>query len=287
MNQNRVNGTLLLLVILLGILVWLSDRVPPESANPSTPLTRLLPDQVSVIGIRNRSGPTFSMQRDGHGWRMTKPYAIAASDTRIRRLLEIAASPVRSQFKPEQTDLSEFGLAPPAALLYLDQLEIRIGGTDPINNYRYIGIGDNLYLIKDLFPHLLLAPAESYVSPYILPQNKELDLIETPEWQLVRVPESARVWRLTPAVAGISIDRLNEKVDEWKYAQALKVVKAPAGTPDYRIQIRVTGSDAALLFGILRQKQGTLLMREDLGLAYDLPRIGALLTAPALPAGEP
>jgi len=284
-KRNRANAALLLLVLGLGTLVWLSERESPKIR--LTPLTKLLPEQINSIRISNQSGPAISMRREANGWRMIAPYAIEANSARIERLLEIAGSPVHTQFEIEQSDLTEFGLAPAAALLHLERLELRFGGTDPIDHYRYIAIGNRLHLIKDLFPHLLLATAESYVSPNILPQDNELDLIQTPEWRLARSPDAARLWQLTPAVTGISMDRLIEKVDEWKNAQAVKVIKAPAISPDSRVEIRLSGSDTLLAFGILRHKQGTLVLREDLGLAYDLPRIETLLSAPTEPTGVP
>ena len=285
MNRNRINAFLLLLVILLGTLTWWSGRESPPA--PSVLLTQLLPDRIHSISISNKSGPTIIMQRDDNGWHMNKPFSIEANRARIQQLLEILVIPVRAQFGTEQNNLSEFGLAPPLALLQLDQLEIRVGNTDPINHYRYLGIGNNLYLIQDLFPHLLLAPAEAFVSPNILPQGKELDLIETPQWRLERQPDRVQTWRLTPALPGISTDRLTEKVDAWKNAQALKVVKAPAVPADFQIEIGLNGSDTTLVFGILRQQQGTLLLRKDLGLAYDLPGTDALLVAPTESARVP
>lgn len=286
MSRNRINAVLLLLVLGLAALVWLSEH--GSRLTPPSPLTQLLPEQVVNIRISNHSGPEFSMKREGERWRLTKPYAIEANGTPIRRLLEIATAPVHTQFETDRNRLAEFGLAPPAAIVHLNQLEIRVGGTDPINHYRYIGIGDRLYLIKDLFPHLLLASAETYVSPNVLPQGAELDLIQTAEWRLARMPDGPQVWQLIPVAAGISMDRLTEKVDEWRYAVAQKVIKAPpAVSPDSRVAVRLSGSHAAISFGILETQQGTLLLREDLGLAYDLPRIDAMLSTPAGPTKVP
>jgi len=279
MSRNRINLVLVLLVTCLGALVWLSGADKPQTQ--ATKLTQMLPDQIDNIRISNHNGPTFSMRRERESWRMTEPYAIEVDDVRVRRLLDILASPVHTRFEPEQGNLAEFGLTPPAAVVELNQLEIRIGGTDPIAHRRYIGIGKMLYLIKDLYPHLLLAPAESFVSRKIVPHAAELELIQTPDWKLARTPNATRVWQLTPAATDISMDRLTAKVDEWKNAQALKVVRAPAVAADSRIEIQLKGSESAISFGILRQPQGMLLLREDLGIGYDLPGIGSLISVPA------
>ena len=287
MSRSRVNGVLLLLVLGLALLVWRSAREPQITA--PTPLTQLLPEQVASIRISNQRGAEISLQREANRWRMLEPYPVEANETLIRRLLEIAAAPVFTQFTTAQNRLAEFGMAPPAAIVHLNQLELRVGGTDPINHYRYIGIGDRLYLIKDLFPHLLLAAAETYVSPKLLPQNAELDLIQTAEWRLARMPDGPQVWHLSPADTASSMDRLIEKVDEWKYAEAQRVIKPPPGTvTDARVEVRLRGSDAtAITFSVFKLQQSTLLLREDLGLAYDLPRIEALLAAPAAPKMRP
>ncbi|MCP4288048.1 MAG: DUF4340 domain-containing protein [Gammaproteobacteria bacterium] len=279
MSRNWINAVLLVLVLGLASLIWLPEPVEPDIQ--FTPLTPLQPGQISSIRIENQNGPAFSMQRERDSWRMSVPYAIAANEARIERLLKILLSPVHTHFKAGQHELAEFGLAPPKAHLHLDQLEIRIGTTDPINHYRYIAIGNVLYLIKDLFPHLLLASAESYVSPRILPANNDVESIKTPSWQLTHQPSSTQVWQLEPVVNGISMDRLTEKVAEWKNAQALKVIKAPGNSFETTLEIRLNGSTAPLIFGILRQQQGILLVSQQLGLAYDLPRIESLLSLPS------
>jgi len=277
-KRDRINLSLFLLVLLLSAFIWWSK--PEQTESQFTSLTELLPEQIESIQISNRSGPAFHIQRDKEHWRMTEPYNVAANRIRVERLLDILTVPVYTQFAIEQHKLTEFGLQPPLVLLQLDQLEIRVGGTDPINHYRYLAIADRLYLIKDQFPHLLLATAESFVAQNILPSESQLELIQTPEWQLARTTDQTQVWQLTPVVPGISMDRLIEKVDAWSNALALNVVKAPAQEMDSRVNIRLRGSAGPLSFGILREQQESYLIREDLGLAYQLPNIDALLAAP-------
>ena len=77
------------------------------------------------------------------------------------------------------------------------------------------------------------------------------------------------------------MDRLIEKVDEWTNAQALKVSKAPDVALESQIEIRLQGSDTPLSFGILREQRRGFLIRLDLGLAYELPRLDSMLVPPA------
>lgn len=277
--KNRVNLALLLLVLLLAALVWWSD--PEQTQSQFAPLTELLPEQINSVLISNQTGPAFRLQRENQEWRMTEPYQVMANKVRVERLLSILTSLVYTQFAAEQRNLAEFGLQPPLGLLRLNQLEIRVGDTEPINHYRYLAIGDSIVLIKDQFPHLLFASAESFVAQNLLPSGLELELIQTPEWQLARTPDQTQVWQLIPTAAGISMDRLVEKVDAWSNALAQTVVKAPAKAIDARVVIKPWGSAAALSFGILREQQESYLVREDLGLAYQLPNLDALLAAPA------
>lgn len=278
MNLRRTNTLLLLLVLTLGTLVWWSTREQP--AAPPQLLTELQPEQINSIVLSNRSGAAIRLRLSAGRWQMTEPYVVEANEVLIQRLMQITTSPVRHQFPIEPSRLDEFGLAPAKARLRLNQLDLVIGETDPINHDRYLAIGAQLYLIKDLFPHLLLAPATSYVSPNVLPSGSELELIRTSEWQLERTLERARAWQLTPESADISMDQLIEQVDEWKSAQAVGVTVAPDTAPEDWIEIRLRDSRTPLSFGILRQRDTNLLIREDLHLAYQLPQLLDLLALP-------
>ncbi|MEJ2694895.1 MAG: hypothetical protein P8166_18235 [Candidatus Thiodiazotropha sp.] len=84
---------------------------------------------------------------------------------RINQLLAICHTASLERF-PTPADTSPFGLAPAPIQLRLDGLTLDIGGTEPVNGWRYVRIGDQIHLIADgFYHHLTAAPAEWLESP--------------------------------------------------------------------------------------------------------------------------
>jgi len=278
------NGWLLVIVAVLGLAVWLT---PPQTRDTTAPLTSMQASQVTQITLSNRNGSNLRMIRRGDGWWMLSPYQTAANQGRIQLLLNILATPSHESFAVPDSGLEPFGLAPPAAQLTLDDLTIEMGGTHPYNHDRYLRIGDRIHLIKDIFPHHLMAAAEDYVSPRLLPEGAVIRAIETQDWRIQR--ERRGDWTLTPGAPGLSQDELVARVQSWQHAQALKVIEAPAGSPDGTVAVDLQGMEQPIRFELLRMEHGAVLIRRDLGLAWRLAPTSNLLAppAPAATKGEP
>jgi hypothetical protein len=101
---------------------------------------------------------------------MTSPYPVAANSERIAQLTRIASTPVFRSM-PEGDGVPGPGLKSAQALLILDGLPLRFGDTDPIDQHRYVAAGGQIHLIGDGFWHHLIAPAQDYVSPRVLPDD--------------------------------------------------------------------------------------------------------------------
>ena len=148
-----INLFLLLLVGLLGFWVWHSQ--PPAFQ----PLTALQPEQVEVIAISDLSGRQIDLRKQDGVWLSGSSLANAE---RITQFLGICETPSLERF-PTPTDLRGFGLSPPLILLRLNDIELRIGTTDPINGWRYVQIGEQIHLIADGFYHHLSAPPDAWL----------------------------------------------------------------------------------------------------------------------------
>jgi len=274
-SRSRVNRILLLLVAALGLAVWLA---PPQAPLAPEPLTRRQPGEIQQITLRNRNGTDLALERRADGWWMIRPYRVRANPARIELLLGILTTPSHESF-PVPDDLGPFGLQEPAARLTVDGLQIEMGGTHPYNHDRYLRIGDRIHLIKDLFPHHLLAAAEAYVSPELLPAGAEIQFIETPDWKLWRDPDGS--WRLTPSPRDLSQDPLVARAQAWRQARALQVMAAPPAAPaGGLVSIGLAGGDPPIRFELLKRDGDTLLIRRTLGLAYRLPPASPLLSTP-------
>jgi hypothetical protein len=194
--RGRLLGTLALalLVLLLGGLAWRDPQPPPGTAAP--PLTALDPARVQGLTLLNGAGSEIRLTRQGAGWQMLTPYDLPADDQRIDQLLALAVTPSHARFDEPAARMAEFGLAPPKAVVWLDQVEVRFGGPHPLEELRFVASGGQIHLTEERFFHLLLLPAEAWVAPALLSEAGELVAIRTPTWDLQR--DAAGGWRLEP-----------------------------------------------------------------------------------------
>ncbi|MCP3672386.1 MAG: DUF4340 domain-containing protein [Gammaproteobacteria bacterium] len=270
-----INGSLLAVIVILGGAAWLS--IQDQNTDRRTHLTSLQPDQINQITLNNNTGPSLVLERRHGVWMMTSPYQAPGKNSRIQRLLEITRSISLSHFQTPQ-DLSGYGLAPPQATLTLNQTRIEMGSTHPMNQRRYLRVGDQIHLINDRFPHHLQARAEDFISHSLLPTASSIQTINTPEWQLSFTATGKTT--LTPSDPDISSDALNRKGDQWRLARASRVVPAPKMPGSGKIEIQFRDRQQPMQFEILRSEQQTLLIRRELGLAYIIPEGSKLLNPP-------
>jgi hypothetical protein len=158
------NLLLLLLVIGLGgAMQWELER-----AQRLETLTGLHPRGIAEIVLERSGSPTIRLSKGADGWRMEAPYGVPADGERIGELVRIAATPVHRSF-PRTGGGERFGLHPERLRLSLDGLVLRFGDTAPIGGQRYVAIDQQVHLIGDGFHHHLLARAEDYIDPRLLP----------------------------------------------------------------------------------------------------------------------
>jgi hypothetical protein len=275
-RQLFINLGLAALVLLLVLAVWQSpeEGTAPEMAG----ITTLNAAEINSIRIRNSSGE-FLLQRQEPGWHMSHPYEVAANDFLVARLLEIADADSLESFPAPAEELAKFGLEPPQATLDLDSTRIQMGSTNPINNHRYLRIGDNLHLIQDRFPHHLLAAAEAFVDLRPVPPDRLITSIRTPDWRLSKKENGGL--QLDPPGEGLSTDDLQRKLQHWQQASATRVLPLATEGTGPVLELMLEGEEAPLRFLIVEDSDRVSLLRQDLGLAYRLPAGTDLLNPPA------
>ena len=160
--MKRRTRTLLLLfatVALAGSAVYL--QIARERAQALDPLTRIDASAVRTLAVDCIGCSSRRFEKvDGH-WQMRAPFAQAADDARIARLVAIASAPVRFRHAAASLDPARLGLDPPQATLVLDGLTLRFGTTDAIHGDRYVQVGDSIALVPDRFSALLFGTPES------------------------------------------------------------------------------------------------------------------------------
>jgi hypothetical protein len=153
-RRNLLNLLLSTLVLSLILWVW---RLQPQDLPP---LTSLQPQQVERIRISDTGGREILLEkRAGDWWLEQTP----ANEPRIEQLLRICTTPSLRRFPVAARAMAKFGLTDPTLRLWLNDLELAFGTTDPINGWRYVRLDGQIHLIGDGFRHHLIAPAAAFV----------------------------------------------------------------------------------------------------------------------------
>lgn len=295
--SSRAIVNLILLLCLLGLIYASlnpsfftshSDKDKPQAAN--TPITSLKPTDINKIEIENASGTT-RLSLHATEWQLDAPVTLKANQYNVQQLLNITQTNSRAHYPADPQKLMEFGLSEPLVRIKLNQTELRFGNTDPIQQSRYLASGDTIYLIADEVSYLLMHAPGSFMDTSIVPGQPEIDTLLLPSFTL-RLQDGT--WRLQPIVDNnhvthsaqkdssaalpamqslkLSQDDLVRYVDEWRYAQALKVeIIQPAtklqNQPLQRVELQLADGHKLLLFAKLHNEEAVL-QNPELGIQY-------------------
>lgn len=253
------------LLAVIGVLALLTAFEPGKKKAETIPLARI--DAAAVQKIEVGGKETLSLEKKDGRWYVSAPFQAPANDHRVELLLKIPATPSSASYPAAAGELARFGLAPPNAVLRLDGLSLEFGDSDPIQQRRYVKVGDTLHLAEDNFQHHLTAPATDYVEKKLLPEDPDLRKIELPGLVLTR--EDGGKWRAEPAQA--SPGPVYELVDAWKYARAYDVKRHEAKDAPSGETVRITlAQGGPVEFGIVRRTPEQVLLRADWGLEFHL-----------------
>jgi len=248
------NLILLLVAALLGVATFFEINRP----DAPTRLTGLALDTIGEITLERKGRASVRLRRTPDGWRMTNPFRVEANAHRIDELLGILGAPVQRSFPIAAASASELGLDPANIRLLLDEVELKVGGIEPIEQRRYVAIGDLVHLINDRFYHHLIARDLDYVSSKVLPTGFKAD-----SGVVNDVPLTAES---LAAIQSLSAERVEPLSGET--AGGLLVLQSPGGE--------------SLRF--LITEGGSRWSRLDLRLSYLVPGAPLLVTDPTQPA---
>lgn len=294
--SSRVFVNIILLILVLGLIILsikptLLEQTPPQTQHNT--LTSLSSKDVTNIVMSNLSGTTHIVLQDDL-WRMTEPVAIKANQYNVNELLTITQLNSRAHYPINQSKLDEYGLTTPEATLFLNDIEFRFGATDPLQQSRYIAIDDTIYLIDDQFSYLLSHAPGSFIDSSLLLGKTDISQIQLPTFNILKKEGN---WQLSPASSSdnnkeLSQDDLVRYIDEWRYAQALKITlstsaKMNKGIAPVHIQF---ADQTELQFMIESNANGSVLTNIETGIQYFLTqeKYKQLLSLPtAEPATKP
>ena len=266
MNKRRwLNIGLLVLVSLLGLLAWYEGR---DTALPPTPLTALAHATVNKIEIVRRDHGNIILTGQGDDWWLKEPVRIPASRFRVESILGLLATDSLAQFPVAGKDLAAFDLADPALRVRYNNTELQFGGMTPVDQRRYVRVGDTVHLIVDSYSLDLMADAPEFVSRNLVPTQQRITSLATPVFHLEQGADGK--WLVQPADYGLSADEIQAVIEKWQHAQAVKVALYQSAPARGTVTLALAGQQGALRYEITSKEPEWVLARPEVGLEFHL-----------------
>jgi hypothetical protein len=279
-KRNLLNLGLLLLIGVLVLLVIYEPGIDKPQEPPR--LLGLEREAVTQIRIERQGQETVALARDARGdWNLTAPLAIGASAFRIGSLLRITEQKSLGSFPAEPERLAGYGLEAPRVTLTLnDAVTIAFGDNTPLDQRRYVRLGDRVHLVSDTLYYHLIGAYTTFIRQELLPEGTAIAALTLPglsvSWQADR-------WQVEPKPEAFSADQVTRLIDAWKLASAVQV-KPYDGNEGETITIEPGGEEAPITLLITARTPDLVLARPELGIEYHLAESGAeeLLHLPPL-----
>lgn len=276
-----INLLLLVAIVILGLVARFEPGIeaPPVSAA----ITPLKLDQVHRIHINRpiRDDIVLVRQSPEH-WLVERSTALPADNLKVRALARLAEQvPVRS-YAATDMDLDALQLDPPYATAVLNDIAIEFGNLEPIDDLRYIRIGDQVHLIPDKHLQLMEAGFSQFVRQRLFAGNTRITSISLPAFSLTR---SGETWEASPAT-GIDNATMQQFIDRWQDAAALYVQTASPEQQGEAITVTL-GDNSVIRFLLVASDPELMLVRPDYGILYRMADTGEALLSLETAAAEP
>jgi hypothetical protein len=275
-----LNLSLAAIVILLALVVFYKPGTKPEPVLP--PLLSVDPHHIQTIRVASKSHEEIQLKRKEESWLLTAPIQAPANESMVEALLGIVKTISHSRYPVQDLNLTNLGLEPPEARLYLDDLIIAFGTTEPLNQRRYVLLGDTVHLISDTIFRTIISNTPDFVDPALLPGNHPIT-----ELRLPQITGSAGDPKISPK----HTITLRQNQDHWiaegidNKPSSEAIAKLVGTWQQYTAQRVELKGDKAALVTLEIQREGVppvhleilatlprlVLARPDFGVQYHLP----------------
>lgn len=258
----KLNLVLAILAAGLGLVLWLAPN--PDAPPKREVLTSLERSDISRISIAHPDAELIVLEKAEGQWRLTAPLAARADDFQVGNLLELAGRKARASYAAGGMDLTAIGLNPPRYKLRLDEAVLGFGDTDPLDNQRYVRVGERVHLISDLPPATLDANPVDLIDKRPLPPDMQLLAAHLGALTLKKTETGG--WEVKPAERDQGADAAQALIDAWARARASVVAELPENA-EFAGELRFYGPDREIALARVKG-DGLVLARRDLGLQY-------------------
>jgi len=265
--QTRTITNLVLGIALAALAIFIYTEIERDANPQLTALTPLQVQDVTHLSINNVRNQDIVLQKlDGH-WQMLKPFPALANESRIEKLLGIVKAHSQAQYSVDEVDLSQLRLINPDIRLHINEIELLVGTTEPLEQRRYIKLGDQVHLITDSYSYLAQGAATDFIDTKLLPGDPQLESISLPDFSLHSTDNG---WQVQGLDQQPSADSIQTLLDEWRQARALKISREDSVGLNPDIRISFANNVPAVAFNLTTAAGETILTRPDTGLAYHL-----------------
>lgn len=282
--RTLLNLVLVIVATLLALVVFYKPGLEPEQEPP--PLTSVDTGQIQNIRIVQEGHDEIRLERKEDKWFITAPIHIRADSSTVKALLEIAHAPSHSHYSVKDLDLSRAGLEPPKAHLYLGDLAIAFGTTEPLKGRRYVLLenSDTVHLIDDndsAFPTVISGTA-TFVNTALLPGDQAITQLQLPQVKgtagdpeinpdkTITLRQEQGAWVTEGTDKKPSSEAIVKLIDAWQQQTARRVEMR--GDKAVLATIEVQRKEAPPVhFEILSTLPRPVLARPDVGIEYHLP----------------
>jgi len=276
-----VNLLLLLAIVILGVVARFEPGIETPTAKPA--ITSLAQTDVHRIHINRpiRDDLVLVRRTSGHWW-LERSTPLPADDFKVRALTRMAEQkPVRS-YPADDLDLAALQLDPPYATAILNDTAVEFGNLEPIDDLRYVRVGDQIHLIPDSYLQLMETDFTQFVRNRLLEKGARIAALRLPGFSLTHTDQG---WQLNPAQEDIGTDTLQAFIDSWQDASSLNVQAADPDKVGERVEVRLEGLDRPVIFQIISRAPELVLTRPDYAIQYRMGNRGeAMLTLDATKA---
>ena len=264
-----LNLALLLGVAALALFVYLDPG--GKQAPEGKPLLACSAEAIHTLRVERPDGEPVTLTRGDGGWAVTAPFSARANRFRVHSLLALCTTPSLSRFAASALNLKEVGLEPPRARLTMDGQTLLFGGTEALDQRRYVQVGETVHLVdEDAYRHLIADPA-AFADPALLPPEAHIEALKLPKLTLTRTPDGWQVKGAKPA----SQDAPQMLADHWAAAHGLTVTRAEKLPKGASAEVQLADLPKPIRFVVEQDDRELRLTRADNRLTYHLPAASA------------
>jgi hypothetical protein len=280
-SRALLNIALLVLIVLLGFYAYTTLQ-QQQRDNTASKLTSLSADEVEHIIIRHNQR-TLELRKNAGHWRMLQPIDTEANRFRIDTLLKLLEAQSHAAYPAAELESGKYGVSEAATAIRFNDVSIEFGVVNPINNYRYVRIGDTVHLIDDHYYPLLSSQTGTLVARELIAGEAKIGKLVLPATTLYR--DENGLWRSSN---GINPDVVSETLHHWKNSQAFGVHNYMARESLADISVYLDGETEPLRFHVTDIDPWLIIARPDLDIEYhfNLEFYDRLLR-PGSPGGKP